>query len=112
MDIVTNEIKTTQIERERYLLDHPQRLGILPTWWFWSCRENWRWIRWPFAMLVAALVVGLILLKVPLVVGLPVYAAVYIVALGAVEKYIRHQAMKRRALAERERPDSRLSTPD
>jgi hypothetical protein len=45
-----------QVEHERYLLDHPQRLGILPTWWFWNDRKNWRLVRWPFAIAVAALV--------------------------------------------------------
>jgi hypothetical protein len=90
----------------RSLLDRPQRLGVMPTWWFWRDRENWRYIRWPFTIFVVALVMGLALVGLPLKAVLPLYLAAYFLALGSVEKYIRHQALKRRALAEREAPDA------
>jgi hypothetical protein len=85
--------------QDRCLLDRPQRLGIFPTWWFWRDRDNWRWIRWPFAIFITALVIGLVLLELPLFVVLPVYLAVYVIALGSVERYIRHKALERRELA-------------
>jgi hypothetical protein len=103
---VTDEIATAERERERYLLDRPQRLGILPTWWFWNDRKNWRLVRWPFAIAVAALVFTLGVLSLPLPLELGILLGTYVLALGSVEKYVRRQAMKRRALAEREPTDS------
>lgn len=88
------------------MLDRPQRLGILPTWWFWSDRENWRLVRWPFAIAVAALVLALAALSLAPALEFVVLVSAYVLALGSVEKYIRHQAMKRRALAAAEVPDA------
>jgi len=87
---------------ERYLLDHPQRFGILPTWWFWNDRKNWRHVRWPFAIAVAALVFALAVLSLSPALEIVVLISAYFLALGSVEKYIRHQALKRRTLAEAE----------
>ncbi|MFO7563576.1 MAG: hypothetical protein R6X02_13095 [Enhygromyxa sp.] len=95
-----------QIEHGRYLMDHPQRLGILPTWWFWSDRKNWRPVRWPFAIAAAAMVLALAVVSLPPALEFGILMTAYFLALGSVEKYIRHQALKRRALAGAEAPDA------
>ena len=80
----------------RHLTDRPQRLGILPTWWYWRDRENWRSIAWPFTTFVIALAIVLGYSELPTMVWMPIYVAAYFVALGSVEKYVRVQASKRR----------------
>lgn len=80
----------------RHLTDRPQRLGILPTWWFWRDRENWRLIARPFTIFVISLAIILGSSELPTMVWMPIYVAAYFVALGSVEKYVRVQASKRR----------------
>jgi hypothetical protein len=87
------------VER-RYLLERPQLLGIIPTRWFWRDMENWRLVRWPFGIFVAIMVVVLSLGSPhPIVAGLIAGGTVFL-AQGLLERYIRKQALKRRALAE------------
>lgn len=87
-------------DRDRHLLEQPQPLGILPTWWFWNNRENWRLVRWPFAILVFALLTILAVLSLPLAVELAALVGVFCLSLGGLEKYVRLRALERRALAE------------
>ncbi|MFO7563052.1 MAG: hypothetical protein R6X02_10455 [Enhygromyxa sp.] len=81
------------------LVDHPQRLGILPTWWFWNDRENWRHVRWFFAGLVVLMSVVLVFVQLhPLVAG-TIAGLSMLLALGTLEKYVRRQVLERRQLA-------------
>ena len=105
MDTVTDELqpdelRPVQLEGERHLLDRPQRLGVLPTWWFWNDRRNWRKVGWAFAILAAATNIILLVVQPPLLHGLAIVTGVMILAIGLLEKYVRHQALKRRALTE------------
>jgi hypothetical protein len=86
--------------KERRLLDHPQPLGILPTWWFWNDRKNWRLVGWGFGLLAAIVVLVLPIFHLHPLVGGAIAAAVVVLANGLLEKYIRRQALKRRALAD------------
>lgn len=105
--IVTNDLQRVGGEPE-CLLDHPQRLGILPTKWFWR-GENWRRARWLlfiplFIVFAAANATGSILLAVA---APPIALALMT---GLLEKYIRHQALKRRrALGQASYIDERRS---
>lgn len=95
-------MRTATDEREapeRHLLDRPQPLGILPTWWFWNQRENWRLVGWGFGLFAAVITITIPLLNLhPLMAGL-VAAGALMMAIGLLEKYVRHQAERRRALA-------------
>jgi hypothetical protein len=83
-----------------YLLEQPQSLGVIPTRWFWRDGANWRLVRWPLAILVASMVVVLGFVRLnPFVEGL-IAGAVIALAQGLLERFIRKQACKRRALAE------------
>lgn len=95
MDTATDALDT----RSRHLLDHPQRLGFLPTWWFWNDRKNWRLVGWAFGVLAAITSIVLLIVAPPPLVGGLIAGAVIILANGLLEKYIRREAMKRRALA-------------
>src|SRR5690606_659183 len=86
--------------KPRSLLDRPQPLGILPTYWFWRDPETSKLGRWLMAPLAGATVLVVVLASSfhPLVAGL-VAASVMVLATGLLEKYVRHQATKRRVLA-------------
>jgi hypothetical protein len=87
--------------RERHLLERPQLLGILPTWWFWNDRENWRLVRWPFAVFVFISALVLTAIALPLVAEIAIFVSVFCLGLGSLEKHVRRQALKRRELAEK-----------
>lgn len=94
---MTDELQAAE---RRYLLERPQWLGIVPTPRFWRDTENWRLVRWPFAIFSAVLVIVLSLIGPhPLVAGL-IAGGTLALVLGSFERYIRKQAMNRRALAE------------
>jgi hypothetical protein len=78
---------------QRFLLDRPQRLGILPTRWFWD--ENWHLVRWGFGALAAVTYLVLSLISPHPIVGGLIAGAVIVLANGLLEKYVRRQAMKR-----------------
>jgi hypothetical protein len=85
---------------QRHLLDHPQPLGILPTLWFWNDRANWRRVSWAFGTLGFIITIAVFFSHLhPLIAGL-VAGLTMALAIGLLEKYVRHQAVKRRALAE------------
>lgn len=86
--------------RERHLLERPQRLGILPT--FWNDHDNWKLVYWPFAGFVFASALILAALSLPCAVEFGLFLATYSLLLGSVEKYVRRQALKRRELADAE----------
>lgn len=102
MATVTDRIQ--QSEGDRHLLDRPQRLGVLPTWWFWNDRENWRKVGWAFAILAAAMNIVLMVIDPPLLIGLAIISVVMVLAIGVLEKYVRRQALRRRELAARSDP--------
>jgi hypothetical protein len=80
------------------LVDHPQRLGILPTWRFWNSPENGRLVaRW-FGALGALLVLATIALGLHPVIGGIAAGGSWVLAVGLFEKYIRRQARRRRAM--------------
>jgi hypothetical protein len=82
------------VEQSRGLVDHPQRLGVLPTWWFWT-GENWRLARIPVVVAAGLLVVVFGSLGLPVVVTAIVPAAVFTLGLGVFERYIRRRALAR-----------------
>jgi hypothetical protein len=87
------------------LLDHPQRLGILPTRWFWD-QENSPALRWASGLFAGLVVLVTLLLTNNIFVAGLVPPLILLLALGLFEKYIRHQALKRRASAETQAPDA------
>ena len=104
---MSNEIQIAETEPgevpERYLLDRPQRFGILPTWWFWQDKANWRIARVPVLLIMEAAVLAVLLLGLSLpyyaIALVPTFALIF--TLGLLERYIRRRATKRRALPER-----------
>lgn len=76
----------------KYLVAQPQRLGIIPTWWFWSDQDNWWLVRGPASVLVGivAFVVAVSGLP-PLLAGLTAIVT-FIFAIGLLERYIRRHA--------------------
>jgi hypothetical protein len=90
-------------DNRRCLLDKPQPLGILPTRWFWADRENRRLAAWLFGALVFVMLLILNALGLHPLVDAAVIAAVLLIARGSLEKYVRHKALQRRALAESDR---------
>jgi len=102
---VTDDLQRID-SQPRYLLDHPQRFGILPTKWFWydNDQENWRRVRWWFFVplfitMAAVYATGNMLLFAT------VPPVVLVLMTGLLEKYIRHRATKSRGmLGQAERP--------
>ena len=77
------------------LLERPQPLGFLPSWWFWNDPKNWALIKIPFAIFGVAVVVIVDLLNLPLWATPLAIAGVLVLALGLIERYIRHAAKRR-----------------
>jgi hypothetical protein len=98
---VNDELQRTDGE-PRYLLNHPQRFGILPTKWFWR-GDNWRRARWllfiPLVLVFAAAKATGNILAMVLV---PPIAMVLLT--GLLERYVRRQALKRRTALEQTEP--------
>jgi hypothetical protein len=84
------------------LLGRPQRLGLMPTWWFWNDKENWRFVRGPFMFLLIASTVALMMLQpaLPLWAIAAIPGVVFTITLGLFERYIRRRALDRRKLTE------------
>jgi hypothetical protein len=95
----TGEIRRID-ERElgAHLLDRPQRLGVLPTWWFWRDRENARLVRWPVWVAIAAAFALALTFDLGWIWAglLPVFTIT--ITLGLIERHIRRRAVQRRAL--------------
>jgi hypothetical protein len=96
--IVTDDLDQLESGGHRSLLDHPQPLGILPTRWFWNDRKNWRLVSWAFGILVFVTLVILDVLGLHWLANVAIIVTVLFLAQGLLEKYIRHQALKRRPL--------------
>jgi len=84
-----NKLQT--IDDCRSLVSRPQRLGVLPTWWFWRGPENWRFVRVPAAGLALTAVFAVSLAGFS-----PVSAAVAallaaVFGIGLFERYIRRR---------------------
>lgn len=82
----------------RSLLSQPQRLGVLPTYWFWNDRERQRLVR-PIIALVALPVTPLLFLlvvKLQLPIWLLLAGAVYpFLVMGLVERHVRKALLLR-----------------
>jgi hypothetical protein len=97
MSTSDSQITVTELSRtdgdtaQRWLADRPQRLGILPTWWFWNDRRNWRLIMWLVipTMLVVAATVDLLGVGTLALALTP--ALVVTVSLGLIERTIRRR---------------------
>jgi hypothetical protein len=86
--------------QKNYLLDQPQRFGLLPTWWFWNRKDHWALVRGGFALLAGATVFVVSLLDLtPLAAGL-VAALTITLALGLLERGIRLRVRKRLAASD------------
>ncbi len=90
-------------ERRPALLDRPQPMGVLPSWWFWNDPKNWALIKVPFTVYVVVVMVVVDVIDLPLSTALVVYIAAYWLALGLIERYVRWAA-KRRFRSKREPP--------
>lgn len=94
------------------LLDRPQPLAILPSWWFWNERDNWALIKVPFIGLASITLAVVILLDLPLWAAFVVSDVVLWLGLGLFERYIRRSARRRfrlrptEALAASSAPDA------
>lgn len=92
----------SELPARRHLLDRPQRLGFLPTWWFWSDPEREVLLR----PLIAAIALPLTPLLFFMMVQLqwPVWTLIAASTLwpslvcGLVERHVRAE-LRRRALA-------------
>lgn len=92
MGIVIEREKQLELRDSKPLNTVPQRLGILPSFWFWNQKEHWRLVRWPFAGLAALLVLIVSLTHVPAVVAGVVASVSMTLALGLLERYVRARA--------------------
>lgn len=92
--------KAVAIETQGALVDHPQRLGILPTRWFWRDPDNWKLVRGPFAVLSAVVIVLVVSFVRPVLLAGAVGCGVVGLAQGLLERYLRKQVLERRRLHE------------
>lgn len=94
----------------RSLMDKPQPLGFLPTWWFW--RELYRERRFRALMALLTLPAWVVTLAWWTFIGDSFLAPVLLVYLteGLVEKFVRRELLRRRMalLAETETAPGRL----
>lgn len=87
--------ETSLERRRRYLMDRPQKLGVLPTMSFWNDKANWKHVRVPMAVLAASVTIGIGVLSLgPLLSGL-LGGATLVAAIGGTERYIRAKAVGR-----------------
>ena len=84
----------SQIERRRCLTAHPQRFGIVPTWWFWGDPDNWALVRGPAAVLVGVITFAVGLSGLPLALAAILAPLSFLLAVGLLERYIRREAAR------------------
>jgi hypothetical protein len=95
---------TATDQEPRCLMSSTQRLGFLPTRWFWKDKRNRRLVAWLYgAVAFVTIEIGAHIGAHPLIVGASLLLTLPL-AEGLLERYVRRQVMKRRALAE---PDER-----
>ncbi len=92
----TREAAVARRARERYLMDRPQALWILPTMWFWNDPANWRRVRALVAVATVLVSLGVGALQLGWLVGGLLGGGSVFLILGLVERYIRRQALVRR----------------
>lgn len=94
----------------RSLMDKPQPLGFLPTWWFW--RELYREQRFRTLMALLTLPAWGLILVWWTYVGTSFLIPVLLlyVAEGIVEKFVRREIVRRRKRASLGRPSPQLGT--
>ncbi len=71
---------------------HPQRLGFLPTWWFWSDQSNWALVRAPAAVLVGVVTFVVAISGLSPVLAALVAIVLFCCAIGLIERYLRRTA--------------------
>jgi hypothetical protein len=87
----------------RVLVDHPQRLHLLPTLWFWRDPANWRVVRWPNLALVMTAAFGTISRRATGTVvpsfwaGFAAASVAQYLGLGLFERWLRRRAMVSRS---------------
>jgi hypothetical protein len=88
--------KTRSPSATRALLDTKQRLGILPTWWFWNDRSNYRPAA-GFTVTAFTIVYSVVVIVEPgpLISGILCALAPYL-TLGGLERIVRRRALARR----------------
>lgn len=85
--------RSTKLARgQRSLLARPQRLGVLPTMWFWQDAQNWRLVRVPFVVLLVTTTLILMLVEAPVWAVLLLPSVPFLLALGLLERYVRARA--------------------
>lgn len=82
------------------MIEHPQPLGVLPTWWFWTDRQSLRLLGPGFGVIAVLTIVALGLLSLHSLVGGVVAAAGVVLVSGLLEKRGREQAIERSLLVE------------
>lgn len=82
------------------MIEHPQRLGVLPTWWFWTDRHSLRLVGPGFGVIPAVTLVALGLLGMHSLVGGGLAGAGVVLIAGLLEKRGREQAIERSLLVE------------
>lgn len=96
---MTEELQRRENAERDYLLNRPQWLGIWPTWWFWSVKENWKLVSLPIVVVyTVAFILVLVLNPSPWVAAL-IVSGLLTLALGLIERHVRRRAVERRALA-------------
>lgn len=99
MIIVTEHRQIAPRSERPFLSAKPQRLGILPTWWFWKHKDNWKLVRALFAVVAGIAVVTVSVLDLPpAVAGFLVSMTIYM-GVGLLERHVRSKA-KRLACAD------------
>lgn len=83
------------LESSRSSLDKPQRFGFWPTRSFWKNLSHWGLVGWPFAVLIALVVVVVSVASPSPLVGALLGGAVLAVTLGLFERYTRRRALGR-----------------
>jgi hypothetical protein len=84
-----------RLDRPRCLVAKPQRLGIVPTWWFWSDPDNWALVRGPAAVLVGVITFAVAIAGLPPLLAAIVAPLTFLCAVGLLERYIRHAVGRR-----------------
>lgn len=90
----------SKYEHYRSLLEHPQPLGVLPTWWFWTDRASLRLLGPGFGALAVLTLVALGLLSMHSLVGGIIAGVGIVLTSGMLEKRAREQAIERSLLVE------------
>lgn len=84
--------ETSLERRRRYLMDRPQKLGVLPTMSFWNDKANWKHVKAPMAVLAACVTIGIGVLSLGPLLSSLLGTAALVAAIGGTERYVRAKA--------------------